>query len=166
VLAQRFGLFRLLEHVARGLAAARGAAGPGQTVAVHAAIHAIYARPRRITVALALHVAAWLIGIAEAGVALAFMGVSLGLGSLLVLESLIYAVRGAAFFVPAAAGVQEGGYIVLGGFLGIGPDFALALSLMKRAREVILGGIGILLWQLAEGRHQFRKESLRSASSR
>jgi hypothetical protein len=52
--------------------------------------------------------------------------------------------------VPAAAGVREGGYVVLGGFFGLGPDVALALSLLKRGRELILGTLGLVLWQAAE----------------
>jgi hypothetical protein len=74
----------------------------------------------------------------------------LSLAAVLVLESLSYALRSAAFFVPAAAGVQEGGYVLLGGLFGLGPDVALALSLLKRGRELILGMLGLLLWQAAE----------------
>ena len=75
----------------------------------------------------------------------------MGLASLIMLESLAYAIRSAAFFVPAAAGVQEGGYILVGAALGLGPEFALALSLMKRARELTLGVTGLIAWQWFEG---------------
>ncbi|MDX6769446.1 MAG: TIGR00374 family protein, partial [Elusimicrobiota bacterium] len=64
------------------------------------------------------------------------------------LESLGQAVRAAAFAIPGALGVQEGGYLVLGGLLGIAPDTALALSLTKRFRELVLGLPGLLVWQL------------------
>jgi putative membrane protein len=156
VLAQRLGLFRLLERFAERLAAGQGWRGLG-AADIHAPIHAIYARHRRILGALAIHLTAWLVGIAEAGAALALMGVPLRLDSLLVLESLSYALRSAAFFVPAAAGVQEGGYLLLGALLGIGPEFALALSLLKRARELLLSGLGLLAWQAAEGGRLWRR---------
>ena len=67
------------------------------------------------------------------------------------LESLAYALRSGAFFVPGAAGVQEGGYVLLGAALGIGPEFALALSLLKRGREIVLGRAALALWQWLEG---------------
>jgi putative membrane protein len=149
VLAQHLGLFRLLERCAGRLAAAQGWRSFA-AADIHAHIHRIYARRRRILAALTLHLLAWVVGIAEAGAALALMGVPLRLDSLLVLESLSYALRSAAFFVPAAAGVQEGGYVLLGAVLGIGAEFALSLSLLKRAREVILSGLGLVAWQAAE----------------
>jgi hypothetical protein len=74
-----------------------------------------------------------------------------------VLESLTFAIRTAAFFVPAAAGVQEGGYILLGGALGIAPEIALALSLLKRGRELALGTVALLLWHSIESRRMWRK---------
>lgn len=66
-------------------------------------------------------------------------------------ESLGQAVRAAAFAVPGALGVQEGGYVVLGGALGIPPDTCLALSLAKRAREILLGLPGLLAWRADAG---------------
>jgi len=62
----------------------------------------------------------------------------------LLLESLGQAIRGAAFAVPGALGVQEGGYLLLAPLAGLPPDAALALSLAKRAREILLGLPGLL----------------------
>jgi hypothetical protein len=81
-----------------------------------------------------LHFAAWIAGSVEAGIAQAFMGHPLSFGDILVIESLIFAIRTVAFIVPRAAGVQEGGYVALGALFGLGPDVALGLSLLKRAR--------------------------------
>jgi hypothetical protein len=57
-------------------------------------------------------------------------------------------VRAGAFAVPGALGVQEGGYVMLGRVVGIGPEIALALSLAKRVRELVLGIPGLIAWQL------------------
>ena len=62
----------------------------------------------------------------------------------LLLESLGQAVRGAAFAVPGALGVQETGYVLLAPLAGLTPDVALALSLAKRVRELLLGLPGLL----------------------
>ena len=66
----------------------------------------------------------------------------------LLLESLGQAIRGAGFAVPGALGIQEGGYLLLAPVAGLPPDTALALSLAKRAREILLGLPGLLYWHL------------------
>jgi hypothetical protein len=62
--------------------------------------------------------------------------------------------------VPAALGIQEGAYVVLGGLFGISPEVALALSLLKRARSLLLGVPPLLLWQVAEGRLLWRRAAV------
>lgn len=156
-LAQRAGLFRLLERLAQKLAAEHGWLALAQASGMHDRIHRLYADRRRILLAFTIHLTAWLVGIGEAGIALALMGLPLGIASLVVLESLSYALRSAAFFVPAAAGVQEGGYVLLGALFGIGPEAALALSLLKRGRELILGTLGLVLWHGAESGRVWRR---------
>jgi hypothetical protein len=68
------------------------------------------------------------------------------------LESLGQAIRGAAFAVPGALGVQEGGYLLLAPLAGLPPDMALALSLAKRAREIILGLPGLFYLRLSKSK--------------
>ncbi len=155
-LAQRFALFRLLENLAGRLAVNQGWSHLPDIRGLHDRIHAFYADRPGIARAVSIHFIAWIAGIGEAGIILAFMGVPMGLASLIMLESLTYALRSAAFFVPAAAGVQEGGYILVGAALGLGPEFALALSLMKRARELTLGVTGLVVWQSIEGNSLLR----------
>ena len=72
--------------------------------------------------------------------------------STLVIESLGQAIRSAAFFVPGAIGVQEGGFMAVGILFGIGPEVGLAVSLIKRIREVGLGVPALVAWKALEGR--------------
>jgi len=72
--------------------------------------------------------------------------------SALILQSTAFTIRAAAFAVPGALGVQEGGYIFVGSLLGIPGDSAFALSLIARLRELSLGIPGLITWQLIEGR--------------
>lgn len=118
--------------------------------ALQAEIAAIYARPARAWRGSALHLGCWLASAAEAWLALRLMGLAVGPGPVLAVESLLYAVRSAAFFVPNALGVQEGAYLLLGGIFGIPPETLLALSLLKRARDLALGLPALLAWQAAE----------------
>jgi len=66
-----------------------------------------------------------------------------------VLESLGQAIRGAGFAIPGALGVQEGGYLLLAPLAGLAPGAALALSLAKRVRELLLGLPGLLYLRFA-----------------
>jgi hypothetical protein len=81
---------------------------------------------------------------------LRFAGASLGFATVLVIESLLYAARSVAFAVPNAVGVQEGAYILLGASFGLTPETALALSLLKRARDLTIGLPALAVWQFLE----------------
>lgn len=155
--AQRLGLLGVFEHLALRLASGFGFKRSDLAGAIEARVHAIYRDRRAIASAAATHFLAWLVGVGEAGLGLALMGVKPGIGSLVVLESSIFALRSAAFFIPAAAGVQEGGYALIGGALGIGPDVALALSLLKRGRELLLGAAALVAWHAIESRRLWHK---------
>ena len=102
------------------------------------------------------HLAGWFIGAIEVWVVLNFMGYQLDFGDAVIIESLMHAVRGAAFAVPGALGAQEGGLIVLCAIFGIPPEAALALSLVKRIPDLVIGVPGLLAWQAMEGRHFLR----------
>ena len=67
------------------------------------------------------------------------------------MESLSAAVGSAAFLIPGALGVKEGGIMVIGNFIGISPEVALALALVKRVRELLIGIPGLITWLVAEG---------------
>jgi uncharacterized membrane protein YbhN (UPF0104 family) len=49
------------------------------------------------------------------------------------------AARSAGFAVPGAVGVQEGGFVLVAGLFGISATDALALSMLKRIREELIG---------------------------
>ena len=50
------------------------------------------------------------------------------------ISGLIVGLRGVAFAVPVALGVQEGGYIAIGALVGIPVDLMLAVSLATQIR--------------------------------
>src|SRR6185369_7671691 len=81
------------------------------------------------------------------------MGYSIDFGDAVLIESLMHAVRGAAFAVPGALGAQEGGLIILCAIFGVPPEAAIALSLVKRLPDLVLGVPGLIAWQVMEGWH-------------
>jgi glycosyltransferase 2 family protein len=159
LVAQRRG-FGLFERLAAALARdwlEKTAAG---AAALHAALSAIYARRLRICANFVLHLVCWIAATTEVWLALRFAGAPLGFKVVLVIEGLLYAVRSVAFAVPNAVGVQEGAYILLGGSFGLTPEMALALSLLKRARDLALGLPVLAACQFFEGRRLWRRAAV------
>jgi glycosyltransferase 2 family protein len=124
--------------------------------AVSAALDAIYRSPLRVGASVALHAAGWIAGAIGAWIAFDLIGVHIGFASVLAIESLICAIRSIAVLIPNALGVQEGAYAVLSPLFGVAPEFGLALSLLKRARDVAIGVPILLVWQALEGRRAVR----------
>ena len=85
------------------------------------------------------------------------MGSALAAIEVLVIESLIFALRSVSFFVPWSAGIQESGYVVVGAIFGLSPEVALAISLLKRGRDLILGVPVVLAWQVGEGHGMLKR---------
>jgi putative membrane protein len=103
------------------------------------------------------HFADWFIGAIEVWVVLHFMGYPITFEQAVIVESLMHAVRGAAFAVPGALGAQEGGLVVLCAMFGVPPEAAIALSLVKRIPDLVIGLPGLMAWQAMEG-WRFRLE--------
>ena len=86
----------------------------------------------------------------EIWLALRFLNAPVGLMEAFVIESLIQMVSSAAFFVPAALGVQEGAFLLIGRALGLGPSTCLALAGARRIRDLLIFVPGLIAWQVAE----------------
>lgn len=86
----------------------------------------------------------------ELWIALRFLGARVGFTGAVVIESLIQALSSAAFFVPGGLGVQEGGFVLIGGVLGLSPSTSLALAGARRIRDLLIFTPGLLAWQFAE----------------
>jgi len=112
----------------------------------------IYQNPLRLTAGVVLHSIAWIASAIGSWIALRIMGVHISVMAVIAIESLLSTARSAAFMVPNAVGVQEGGYALIGVLFGLSPETALALSLLKRARDLAIGVPTLLLWQAQEGR--------------
>ena len=150
---QKRGLFARLARMLNRFASGREWLDfSGGAEALDAAVQGAYARPGVTLNSFLLNLAGWIAGVGEVWLALRFLGHPVSLASALMLESLGQAIRGIAFAIPGALGVQEGGYMLLGALVGLSAPTALALSLIKRARELILGLPALVYWQIIEGR--------------
>ncbi|AGH49571.1 hypothetical protein G432_09230 [Sphingomonas sp. MM-1] len=135
---------------------------PRAEVAVDAVVAELtrYYRVRRaILASFFFNLLAWAGSAASAWLTLRLMGEHQTIWHIIALESLIFALRSAAFVVPGAIGIQEAGYILLGPIFGIGPEAAVALSLVKRARDIAIGVPALLIWQMGGVRSGLRKSA-------
>ena len=143
---QRRGVHLIEQLAARFLPAAADDAG-----LVGRALHTLYDNPLRIAAAVALHFGAWIASAVGIWLALRLARQDISLEAILAIESLVGAVRSAAFLAPMGIGIQEGAYALIGPLFGLGPELSLALSLLKRARDVGVGVPALLGWQAQEG---------------
>lgn len=150
--AQWLGLAAAIETGLMRLGRSMGWAGTANVEGLHQALIGCYRSPRQVALAALWHLTCWLLGGVEVCLALHFLGHDVGIGPGLIIESLGQALKSVGFAVPGALGVQEGGYIIVCQVLGLSPEVAIALSLMKRLREVALGIPGLILWQRTEAK--------------
>jgi putative membrane protein len=85
----------------------------------------------------------------ELWIALYFLGTNASFAVALTIEILIQAVSSAAFVVPGALGVQEGAFVLIGGWFGIEPSTSLALAGARRVRDLLIFVPGLFAWQFA-----------------
>lgn len=151
-LAQRLGLFALVDRGMGMIQRFLPGLVPDRPLDLQSGLRAIYGARGRIAGASLIHLLGWSTGILEIWLALHRMGLGASLPEALVLESLGQAVRSAAFAVPGALGIQEGGFILLGGLFGLSPAASLSLSLVKRLPDLAIGLPGLAAWQMIEFR--------------
>jgi putative membrane protein len=140
---------KLATRVLRGAGAA--------SAAVAATFNDIHRSPARIGLSAALHLAGWIASAAGTWIAFRLIGVRVSLLPVVALESLVGAARSAAVFITKALGIQEAAYAVLAPLFGVGAEFGLAVSLLKRARDIALGVPILLIWHAAEGQRALAK---------
>lgn len=116
------------------------------------ALDAIYARRLRLAGAAFMHLVCWFGTGLASYVAFDALGHPIPLIDALSIEALLHAILATGFFVPGRIGVQEAAYTLLGAVFGIPPDIALSVSLLRRARDLIIAIPVLLVWQGLEAR--------------
>ena len=146
VLAQRWGLFSLLERMLIKAAEKRPELGLAGIAGLHDTIQELYRDRRNIAVASGLHLLSWILTSTELWLALFLMGHPASFGQAIVFLSLGHAIRSAAFLIPSGLGAQEVGFMVLAAMYGMPPGVGLALSLTIRLREIVFGVPALVVW--------------------
>jgi len=102
-------------------------------------------RWRRLGLSLGFHVVGWLLNGLEAVVMLWALGVNASVATAVVIEAVGSGVRFATFLVPASLGPFEAANAAVFGALGYGAGAGLAFSLVRRARQAVWIGLGIVV---------------------
>ncbi len=142
VVAQRAGIMRLVERAARRLGFGDAMAG------LHDSLMVLHRRPAAMLRALTLHCLSWSLGGAEVWVILHAIAVPVGPGAAFAIEGLGMAGRSLGFALPAGLAAQEAGFVLACAVFGIAAPDGLALSMVKRLREVLVAASGLLVWRI------------------
>ena len=117
----------------------------------------IYGDTGRLALGFMVHLIGW-IGTGAAGwIGYRALGVAINFDDAVAIEALLSAAGAVAFLVPVNAGVQEAGYAGLGAIFGVAPELSLGVSLVRRARDIVVGVPILLLWQTIEMRRLRRR---------
>jgi uncharacterized protein (TIRG00374 family) len=92
----------------------------------------------------------WLAGVIEVYLILKFLGVSIDITGVFIIEALFTVARSLASFIPGSIGGQEGGVILIFLALSLTAQVALSFCIIRRIREALWVGTGLAVlakWQ-------------------
>lgn len=124
----------------------------------------IWRNHRGLSRSFVVHLVTVFFGAVEVWIAFHFMGYPVSVGVAIAIESIGQGGKAAAFMLPGGIGVQDGAMIAAASIFGVPAEVALAMALIKRVPDLVLGIPSLLLWQALEGRRFFaRRKSLRGS---
>ncbi|MFP3943305.1 MAG: lysylphosphatidylglycerol synthase domain-containing protein [Alphaproteobacteria bacterium] len=153
------GISRMVRLMSPVLGARQMETLTGGAAALDRRLEELYARPRAIFMATVWRLAGWFGGLLGIWVIARFLGYPITFAEALVLEAVGQAVRNLGFAIPGALGAQEAGYVLGAVAIGMPEEAALALSLTKRARDILIGVPVLLSWQWSEGHRLFGRRT-------
>ncbi len=112
----------------------------------------IWKSHRSLWVSFLVHLVTVFFGATEVWIALDFMGYPVSPLEAVAIEALGQGTRAAAFVLPGGLGVQDGTLIAVSALFGVPAEVALAMALIKRVPDLVLGIPSLLAWQALEGR--------------
>ncbi len=110
-----------------------------------------------------LHVLCWFGGGGNVWIAYHLLGARPSVVDAVAIEAILSGVMAIGFLVPSGLGVQELSYVGVGTLFGMPAHLSLALSLVRRARDILIGAPALLAWQALEAK-QIRKQQTAGAA--
>ncbi len=125
----------------------------------------LYARQGgRFWGAASLNLLGWISGGVETWLFCRLLGLNVSLLEGVMIEALLQLIRTASFFIPMNLGVQEGGLAFFFHAMGRDPVTGVAVSLLKRGRQLLWIGVGFLAWGLLKQARSARKWAAAAAA--
>lgn len=155
--AMGFAIVQVLgSHAVERFAALLFGAGITEARDFHIAIRRIYAARGRLALSMLLQFLGWIGSGLWLWVVLRAMGFTHVFWTAVAIQALVEGLRSALVFVPASLGVQEAGYAALAPVFGLPPEIGLAVSLIRRARDIVVALPVLAAWQTIETRRAAR----------
>jgi putative membrane protein len=146
------GAAPLFARIGRRIARRRFTDAEERVAVLQTELGLIYGHTGKLAVGFSVHLVGWISTGVAGWIAYRALGVPIEFDDALAIEALLSAAAALAFLVPVNAGVQEAGYAALGAIFGVPPELSLGVSLIRRARDIVLGVPILLLWQFVEMR--------------
>ncbi len=143
VVAQRMGMMRLFERLAARLGFESAMAG------LHDGLMELHARPAQFGLSILVHTVGWSLGGAEVWVILQAIGHPVSGGAAFAIEGLGMAARSIGFALPSGLAAQEAGFVLVCAAFGVNAPDAVAMSMVKRVRELVVAVAGVIVWRIA-----------------
>ena len=100
--------------------------------------------PRKFYRSTALYLGGWLLDTVEIFLVAHLLGMPISWSQALVVEAFAGVAKAMGMWVPGSLGVQETGIVLIGRIAGIPETLGAAYALIRRARELIFAGVGLL----------------------
>ena len=100
--------------------------------------------PKTVLLSLGFHFLGWAAGVLEVFLILRLLGIPVSLTTAWSIESLWILLKTGAFLIPASLGASEGLSLLVCTGLGLSAVSGLALALIRRARELLWVGLGLV----------------------
>jgi hypothetical protein len=152
IVMQRRGMFGAGVRLAARLGVRVPLALHEQMARLDTEIARVYAAPGAFAASVAAFFAGWCMGGVEVYIMMYLLDLSPNWRQAFTVEVLSVAIDALFFFVPAKAGVQEGGKALIFELLGLDPGKGLVLGIVRRLRELSWALIGLVVL----ARHQAR----------
>lgn len=130
-------------------------------LALDAEIKDLYGKNRRrFLYSTLFNFLAWFAGSLEIYLIAQVIQIPVSLAEATLFETLIQVLRIITFFIPASIGAQEGGIVLMFLQFGFEKPVGVTFALIRRIREIIWIGIGLITWLMLDRKRRAKVESV------
>ena len=115
------------------------------------------ADPKRFILSTIFNFLGWFVGAFEVFYMAKILGMPIGMAEAWLFEAMIQVLRIITFFIPSSIGAQEGGIVFIFQQFGFAQPLGLTFAIIRRLREIVWIGFGLLLWSFVEDKPKLQK---------